>query len=178
MSNLTSFKAQLTGGGARTNLFSVTMTFPSDVSTGFAAGQKAEFLIKAAALPSSAITPIEVPYRGRKLKIAGDRTFEPWTITVINDTDMTIRNAFEEWSHRITRNDENTSVFGNNLDYMGSATIYQLDREANKVKAYDMLGCWPSQISSIEVSYENEGVQEFTVELQFQEWFSSDSTTA
>ena len=177
MSNLVDFKAQLTGGGARTNLFQVTMTFPDTVSGGRSAGEKAEFLIKAAALPSSAITPIEVPYRGRKLKIAGDRTFEPWTITVINDTDMTIRDAFEEWSHRITRNDENTSVFGNNLDYMGSATIYQLDREGNKVKSYEMQGCWPSQISTIEVSYENEGVQEFTVELQFQEW-SSNTTTA
>jgi hypothetical protein len=178
MSTLSNFKAQLTGGGARINLFQVTMSFPTDVLNGFDAGFKGQFLIKAAALPASVITPIELPYRGRKLKIAGDRTFEPWTITVINDTDMTIRNAFEDWSHRITRHDENTSAFGNNLNYMGSATIDQLDREGVIVKSYDMRGIWPSNIAAIEVNYETEGVQEFTVELQFQDWVTATTTVS
>ena len=178
MSTLTNFKAQLIGGGARQNLFSVSLAFPTDVSGGFLAAQRSEFLVKGASLPGSTISPIEVAYRGRKLKIAGDRQFaEPWQITVINDTNMDIRNAFEDWMHRVTRHDENTSVFGNNLNYMATASISQLDREGNPGKTYTMYDVWPSSIAAIELNYENEGIQEFTVELQYQHW-ESDTTVA
>lgn len=178
MSDLTNFKAQLIGGGARTNLFEVVLTFPDGVAGGSLAADRASFLIKAAALPSSTVTPIEVPYRGRILKVAGDRTFEPWTITVLNDTGMEIRNAFEEWMHRITRNEGNTSAFGNNLIYMATAEIFQLDREGNATKSYKMLDMWPSSVSAIDLTSEAGGIQEFQVTLEYSYWLSGDSTTA
>lgn len=178
MSTLTNFKAQLVGGGARTNLYQVVLTFPGDVSSGVLASSSASFLVKAAALPASTVTPIEVPYRGRILKVAGDRTFEPWNITVLNDTDMLIRNTFEEWMHRITRNEANTSAFGDTLEYMASATISQLDREGNVTKTYDMLDMWPSSVSAIELSSEAGGIQEFQVTLEYSYWTSGESTLA
>ena len=94
------FKSKLTGGGARGNLFKATANFP-----GFAGGdvELTSFMIKAASLPASVISPITIPYRGRQLQIAGDRTFEPWTITVINDTGMDVRNAFERWMNGYQR---------------------------------------------------------------------------
>jgi hypothetical protein len=177
MSTITNFKAQLLGGGARTNLFSVLLSFPNDVTGGFFASQRAEYLVKAAALPASTVTPIEVPYRGRILKVAGDRTFEPWTVTVLNDTGMEIRNAFEDWMHRVTRHEGNTSAFGNNLDYMATASISQLDREGNAGKTYTMVDVWPSSVSAIDLTSEAGGIQEFQVTLEYQYWVS-DTTVA
>lgn len=175
--SLTNFKAQLIGGGARTNLFAVTLSFPNAVTGGFFAANSAEYLVKAAALPASTITPIEVPYRGRVLKVAGDRTFEPWTITVLNDTGMEIRNAFEDWMHRVTRHDENTAAFGNNLNYMATASISQLDREGRAGKTYTMIDVWPSSVSAIDLTSEAGGIQEFQVTLEYQYWVS-DTTVA
>ena len=98
---ITDFKSKLTGGGARPNLFEVELAFPSAVGVDNDTLQKARFLVKAAALPASTVAPIDVPFRGRILKIAGDRTFETWTIKVINDTDFSIRSAFEKWMNTI-----------------------------------------------------------------------------
>ena len=103
---ISDFKSRLTGGGARPNLFEVELAFPSSVAVDSEVLSKARFLVKAAALPSSTVAPIEIPFRGRILKIAGDRTFETWTITVINDTDFLIRSAFEKWMNVINKMDD------------------------------------------------------------------------
>ena len=107
---ISDFKSKLTGGGARPNLFEVELAFPNAVAIENDVLQKARFLVKAAALPSSTINPIEIPFRGRILKIAGDRTFETWTITVINDVDFVIRSAFEKWMNVINKLDDGTGL--------------------------------------------------------------------
>ena len=169
------FKSKLFGGGARSNLFKVEMGWPSVAGAGAQESELAGFLIKAASLPSSVIAPIEVPFRGRKMQIAGDRTFEPWTITVINDTNFALRNVFEKWMNGINAHSANTGAT-NTSDYFADASIYQLDKNGEKLKAYTFRGLWPSNLQAIEVSYETDGIQEFTVELQVQYW-ESDQTS-
>ena len=96
----------MSGGGARPNLFEVELAFPDAVAIANDVLQKSRFLVKAAALPASTIAPVEIPFRGRILKVAGDRTFETWTITVINDTDFVIRSAMEKWMNVINKLDD------------------------------------------------------------------------
>ena len=161
------FKSKLVGGGACSNLFKVTMNFP-----GYAGGdvELTSFMCKTAQFPASIVAPIMVPFRGRQLQIAGDRTFEPWTITVINDVGFEVRNAFEAWSNGINAHNANTGL-SNPTDYQADAIIEQLDKEGNTTKTYDFRGLWPSNVGAIDVSYETENaIQEFTVELQVQYW--------
>ena len=173
MSNLSQFKNQFLGG-ARPNLFEAEIYFPAGVTSASLASLKSKFLIKGAQLPGSVIAPIEVPYRGRKLKVAGDRTFEPWTITVINDVNMEIRNAFESWMNLINRHTSNTTGL-TQLNYYSDMHIKQLSREsATATKKYTFVGAFPTNISTIEVNYDtNDAVEEFTVELNYQYWTSN-----
>ena len=100
--NITEFRSRLTGGGARANLFEIEIAFPDDLGIDFnLVTDKVPFLVKAAEIPASNLGNIPVPYRGRVLPVAGDRTFDPWTVTVINDTDFQIRDAMEKWSNSI-----------------------------------------------------------------------------
>jgi hypothetical protein len=168
---ITDFKSKLTGGGARPNLFEVELSFPDAVNV---AGlndilQKARFLVKAANLPASNVAPIEVPFRGRTLKIAGDRTFDTWTVTVINDTDFAIRSAFEKWMNTINRVSDNTGVTNPAL-YQADAFVYQLDRTGETLRKYHFYDVFPTQVTAIELSYDAQGIQEFQVELQVQWW--------
>jgi len=163
------FKSKLTGGGARSNLFKATVNFP-----GYAGGdvELTSFLIKTAQLPSSVIAPITIPFRGRQLQIAGDRTFEPWTITVINDANMTVRNAFERWMNGINQHSANTGL-SNPTDYQADMVVEQLNKAGEVTKRYDFRGTFPTNVSSIDVSYDSENtIEEFTVELQVQYWES------
>ena len=173
MSNLSQFKNQFLGG-ARPNLFEAEIYFPTGVVNASLASLKSKFLIKGAQLPSSVIAPIEVPYRGRKLKVAGDRTFEPWTITVINDVNMEISNAFESWMNLINSHTSNTAGL-TQLNYYLDMHVKQLSRDsANPTKKYTFVGAFPTNISAIEVNYEtNDAVEEFTVELNYQYWTSN-----
>lgn len=164
------FKAKLAGGGARSNLFRVTCNFPD-----FADGDsdKASFMIKTAALPSSLIANITIPFRGRQLQVAGDRAFEPWAITVINDTDFDLRNAFERWMDGINAHRENTGL-ANPDEYNQDLLVDQLDKEGNVIKQYVFRGCWPSSVSAIDVSYDAENtIEEFGVEFQITYWESN-----
>ena len=104
---ITDFKSKLSGGGARSNLFEVVLSFPDIAPADVTVLDKSRFLVKSAALPGSAITPLDVAFRGRTLKVAGDRTFESWTVTIINDTDFSIRSAFENWMNKIPINAKN-----------------------------------------------------------------------
>lgn len=164
------FKSKLVGGGARPNLFKATVNFPA-----YAGGEVelTSFLIKAASLPASTIGTVNVPFRGRQVLIAGDRTFEPWTVTIINDTDFKIRNAFERWMNGINQHRNNTGLT-NPVDYQADMSVAQLDKSGNEVKKYNFRGCFPTAVSAIELSYESTDViEEFTVELQVQYWESN-----
>lgn len=167
------FKSKLIGGGARNNLFKCIVNFPA-----YAGGdtELTSFLCKAGQLPASVVAELAVPFRGRQLKIAGDRTFENWTITVINDTTMEVRNAMERWSNGINEHVNNTGLLNPN-DYMADMAVEQLDRAGNVTKRYDIKGAFPVNISAIELSYDtNDQIEEFTVDLAYQYW-ESDTTS-
>jgi len=164
---ISDFKSKLTGGGARANLFEVVLTFPDLAQPDSAVLDKARFLVKAARLPASNIQQIDVAFRGRILKIAGDRTFDSWSITVINDTDFAIRSAFERWMNVINRLSDNTGAV-NPADYQADAYVYQLDRDGQSLRSYRFYDTFPTQVGPIELSYDATGIQEFTVELQVQ----------
>ena len=167
------FKSKLRGGGARPNLFKATVNFP-----GYAGGdvELTSFLCKTAQLPASIMNVFEVPFRGRQLKMAGDRTFEPWTVTIINDTDFSIRNAMERWMNGINAHQANTGL-SNPIDYQADLIIEQLDRDGETLKTYNFRGCFPTNVSAIDVSYETvDTIEEFTVEFQVQYW-ESDTTS-
>ena len=166
---ISNFKSKLTGGGARANLFEVVLTFPDTAQPDSAVLDKARFLVKGANLPASNVAQIEVPFRGRVLKIAGDRTFDSWTVTVINDTDFAIRSAFEKWMNTINRLSDNTGLT-NPADYQADAYVYQLDRDGSTLRSYRFFDTFPTQVGPIELSYDAQGIQEFTVELQVQYW--------
>ena len=167
------FKAKLTGGGARANLFKATLGFP-----GFVTGdvELASFMVKATQLPGSTIAAIPVAFRGRQLQIAGDRTFEPWSVTIINDTNFSLWNSFEEWMNGINQHNNNTGMT-NPSDYMADMAVAQLDKDGTVVKNYNIRGCFPTALAPIEVGYENaDTIEEFTVEFQLQYW-ESDHTS-
>ena len=163
---ITDFKSKLIGGGARPNLFEVELAFPDSIGIDNDVKEKSRFLVKAAALPASNITPIDVNFRGRILKIAGDRTFDTWTVTVINDTDFSIRSAFEKWMNVINRLSDATG-FNNPADYQQDAYIHQLDRDGSTLRTYKFYDIFPTNLSQMDLSYETtDTIEEFTVELQ------------
>ena len=166
---ITDFKSKLSGGGTRSNLFEVELAFPAAVGVDAVVLDKSRFLVKAAALPASNVTPLEVAFRGRTLKLSGDRTFETWTITVINDTDFAIRSAFEKWSNYMNRLSDNTGTTDPAL-YQADAFVYQLNRDGSILRAYHFYDVFPTSIGSINLSYETDSIQEFTVEMQVHWW--------
>lgn len=174
--NVAEMRSQLTGGGARPTLFSVQITNPIDGVADF----KVPFMVKTAQLPASNMNPIEVPYFGRKIKIAGDRTFEEWTVTVINDEDFAIRNAMERWMNAIN------SHIGNLRDaavlspeaYKTQAQITQFSKTGAPLRVYNFNGLFPSNLSAIETSWEtNDTVEEFTITFQYDWWDVSGGVT-
>lgn len=167
------FKSKLVGGGARSNLFRAVVNFPA-----YAIGdvELTSFMCKAAQLPASVIAPITIPFRGRQVQVAGDRTFEPASLTIINDTNFAVRNAFERWMNGINQNRTNTGIT-NPTSYQADVVIEQLDKSGLIVKSYFLRGCFPTNLSAIDVSYDNENaIEEFTVEMQVQYWDSNSTS--
>tara|TARA_B100001093_G_scaffold358027_1_gene342612 strand:- start:7381 stop:7905 length:525 start_codon:yes stop_codon:yes gene_type:complete len=161
------FKAKLKGGGARPNLFRATVNFPA-----YAGGdvELTSFMCKAAQLPASVMNVIEVPFRGRQLKIAGDRTFEVWSPTIINDTGFEVRNALEKWMNGINGHSANTGIT-NPVGYQADLLVEQLDKDGSVLKTYNFRGCFPTNLSAIELSYDTvDTLEEFTAEFQVQYW--------
>jgi len=166
---ITDFKSRLTGGGTRSNLFEIVLSFPDVAKVDATILDKLRFLIKTANLPASNVAALPVAFRGRTLQVAGDRTFDSWTITVINDTDFALRSAFENWMNKINRVSDNTGVTNPAL-YHADAFAYQLDRSGETLRAYHFYDIFPTQISPINLSYDTEGIEEFTVEMQVLWW--------
>ena len=180
------FRSRLTGGGARSNLFEVKITFPDYIGKEDEATltDQVPFLVKAAEIPASNLGNIPVPFRGRVLPVAGDRTFDPWTVTIINDTNFKIRNAMERWSNGI--NDlQSSQGFINPEIYQQSATVTQLNRGFNATKApastvesddkaievlrtYKFEGIYPNVVSSIPLDYgATDQIEEFQVTFNY-----------
>ena len=167
---ITGFKSKLAGGGARPNLFEVELAFPDALNIDNDVKEKSRFLVKAASLPASNIAPIDINFRGRILKVAGDRTVDTWTITVMNDVDFAIRNAFELWMNQINKLSDNTGTT-NPAEYQPDAFVHQLDRDGSTLRTYKFHDVFPTNISAQDLSYETtDTIEEFTVELQVQWW--------
>ena len=188
------------GDLARPNLFQVELTFPqaglegAGIGGSGGAGDAAEaaagetntdstlatLLVKAANIPASTVGVIEVPYRGRTIKIAGDRTFEPWTVTVLNDANFVIRSQLENWSTQIQALQQNFQSFDAPQQYQTNAIVRQYDRQSEQTRAYKFEGIWPSNISAIDLAWDsNDTPEEYTVEFQVQYWtYASDVNAA
>ena len=122
------------------------------------------------------MTAIDVPFRGRQLRVAGDRTFEPWTVTIINDTDFAVRDSMERWANGINNHKANTGLT-NPTDYQADLLVEQLDRDESVIKTYNFRGCFPVNIAAIELNYETvDTIEEFTVEFAIQYWESNSTT--
>ena len=174
MANIADFKAQMIGGGARPNQFRVDLTFPSYVGLGAIAGQRAQFLCKAAQLPASTIETLPVLYRGRPVNFAGERTFQPWTVTVYNDTTFGIRNALEQWQSGI-QNYNTTDGRTNPSDYQVDLTVTQLDRGGAEIKSYKFVDAMPTLIGAVALDYEQQNaIEMFDVEFTYN-FFTSDT---
>ena len=177
--NISDFKSKLIGGGARPNLFEVELNTLPDGVTGWDA-DSFQFLCKAAALPAQNIASIDVPFRGRIFKVAGDRTIDTWTVTVINDEDFVLRTAFENWTQQIA--DLTTNLGATDpSSYMTNAKVFQLGRGSSKastnssgnenvvLKEYEFIDIFPTSVSAIDLSYDTgDTIEEYTVEFQVQ----------
>ncbi len=177
---ISNFKSALIGGGARPNLFVVELTtLPNGVVWD---ADNFRYMCKASSLPASNIAAIDVPFRGRIFKVAGDRTIETWSVTIINDEDFKLRNAFEQWMEQIAKLDNN---LGATLpeSYMTNATVFQLGRgstpsstdsvgNSNAVlKQYEFVDIFPTSISAIDLSYDSsDTIEEFTVDFNVQSY--------
>tara|TARA_A100001388_G_C28552803_1_gene395683 strand:- start:46 stop:660 length:615 start_codon:yes stop_codon:yes gene_type:complete len=169
--SIVDFRSRMTGGGARSNLFEVNIQYPTGIDDATATGD-GEFLIKAAEIPAANLGNIPVPFRGRVLPVAGDRTFDPWTVTVINDTDFKIRDRMEKWSNFI--NDIQTSQGEvNPEDYQTSAMVQQLGRSSASnnipvLRSYQFVGIYPNAVSSIPLDYgATDQIEEFQVTFNY-----------
>lgn len=170
MAKIDDFRARLSGGGARPSQFKVMLTFPSWVTEGPYAAASGEFLIKATTLPASTIAPIEVPYRGRMAKIAGERQFQNWNVTIINDNDFLIRNALESWSRGILENDDTYGRMEPS-SYTSDMIVQQLDRNEGVLKEYKFFNCFPQVIGEIGLDFSaTTQIEEYQVEFSIDYW--------
>ena len=175
MANINDFKAKLAGGGARPNQFKVTMPFPGYAQVGGEIEDLA-FLCTATSIPAMSVGNINVPFRGRQIKIAGDRTFGDWSVTILNDTNFKLRNAFERWQNGINNMSDNEGLT-NPVDYQVDAFVDHLDRNGNTIKTYTLRGLFPTGIGEIDLNYDEQAaVEEFGVTFRYQ-YFESNTTT-
>ena len=183
--SITNFRDRLVGGGARPNMFEVNITLPEQVQGLGDISQDMRFLVKAAEIPAANIGNIPVPFRGRVLPVAGDRTFNPWTVTVINDAQFNIRDAMEQWSNLI--NDLQFDVGDiNPADYQTKAEVFQLSRQSQgsggqsagkggeiiqTLRTYNFEGIYPTEVSSIALDYgATDQIEEFQVTFNYLFW--------
>ena len=169
------FKAVLQGGGVRPTMFQVEMTFPDAVVIDpTQATNEGTYLIKASNLPASNVGVINVPFRGRQLKVSGDRTFDDWAVVVTNDVSFTLRKGFEKWSELIQN--MNYALGANELDdYFATAIVRQLDRDGNQLRAYKFQGIWPSTVDAIDLAFDStDTVEEYGVTFNVQYWAAID----
>lgn len=166
--NINDLRSQLTFGGAKPSLFQVQITNP----VNGIADIKVPFMVKAATIPSSTLSTIEVPYFGRKIKLPGDRSFAEWSVTVINDEDFAIRNAMEQWMASINSHQGNitTLASASPLQYKAQAQITQFSKTGIPLRVYNFNGLFPVEISAIDMNWETDGIEDFTVTFQYDWW--------
>ena len=177
--NVGEFRANMLGDGARPNLFAVTLTFPTNVTNGTAAGQKTTFMAKAAQLPGSTLGSVPVYYFGRELKFAGNRTFTDWTLQIINDEDFVVRNALESWMNSINSNEGNirNANASTPTSYSVDAQVTQFGKTGQPIKSYNFVGMFPLDVAPIDLDWgSNDTIEEYSATFAFQYWTSNTTT--
>lgn len=172
------FLANFQGGGARPNRYEVILTFPAGVGGGTEATRKISFTCKAASIPASNLGVIDVPYKGRQVKVPGDRVFDDWNVTIILDNDFLGRNIFERWHNLINGNESNvaTNGFINPSNAYARATVNQLDREDKIVATYDVEGMFPTLVGELTVGYDqNDMTMDQQVTFAINNWKSANT---
>lgn len=173
--NVNEFSSALTGGGARNSLFQVQITNPingvSDIQV--------PFMCKSAQIPAASLGVIEVPYFGRQVKLAGNRTYAEWAPTIINDEDFAIRNGLEQWSNAINSFQGNINNAGGSAPnlYKSNAQVTQYSKTGEILRVYNFVGIFPSEVSTIDLSWESETVEEYTATFQYDYWEVVGGTT-
>ena len=169
--SIDNFKSVLQGGGVRPTMFQVELTFPNGtVADATAMTNEGIFLCKGTQLPASNVTQIPVPFRGRQLKVSGDREFDDWTVTITNDVSFQLRAGMEKWSELVQNH--NFALGANTLDeYFATAIVRQLDRQGNQLRAYAFEGIWPTSVAQIGLDMgDTNSVEEYEVSFAVQYW--------
>ena len=171
--NISAFKSNgLVYGGARPSLFTVFMSVPTGIGIDNVSVDKFRFVCKTAELPESTVGSIEVPYFGRKIKVAGDRTFSDWGVSVLNDEDFAVRALFEAWSNALNRMVANVRdpVLATE-NYKVDLDILQYGKDGTTIRAYQLVGAWPTTIGPIGLNWESQNqVEEFSVNFAYDYW--------
>lgn len=177
--NVNQFRTQLTGDGARPNLFEVRLNFPSYVQGRSSATLKSAFMVKTAQLPGATVGSVPAFYFGREVKIAGNRTFADWTVTVLNDEDFIVRNAMESWIRGINDNETNLRTALTTQEYAVDAQVFQYSKVGGTpIKSYKFVGMFPVDITPIDLDWgSNDTIEEFSVTFQYQYWETQDRDT-
>ena len=173
--NVERFKSSLTNGGARPNQFMVQLSFPTYVAGGQLAKDRAPFLVSVAELPGQTVNPAIVQYRGREVKFVGDRIYAPFTITVLNDAEMSIRSAMEQWMGGM---EDYVGKFGRlqPAEYQRDMQVFQLDRNGNALKQYRIANAFPVDLSPVALDFgANDQISTFTVTFQYQHFTISNN---
>lgn len=176
--SISNFLANFQGGGYRPNRYEVILTFPQGVPDALAAGNKITFTCKAASIPGSTMGVVDVPYMGRMAKVAGDKTWDDWNVSIFLDTDFISRGVFERWHDLILGFDSNVASqgFSNPTNYFASGQVFALDREDRVVQKYEINGAWPTNVGEVTLGFDqNDQVAEFAVTFAINGW-KSDNT--
>ena len=169
--NINDFKTALSQGGARANLFEVTIAAPP-VSGSLA---NFKFLCKTTTIPTSVIAPISIPFMGRDIKMAGDRTFDTWSTTIINDENFQIRNTLEQWLNYI-KNHAEVKQTGTIKSYKKTATVKQLSKGGKTLKSYEFKNAWPTSLTEIPLDMGSGEIEEFSCVWNYDYWESTTTT--
>jgi hypothetical protein len=173
--NVNQFRTQLQGDGARPNLFEVRLNFPGYVTARSTAALKSTFMVKTAQLPGSTIGSVPVNYFGREVKVAGNRTFADWTVTIINDEDFVLRNAMENWLRGINDNVTNLRRALTTQQYTSDAVVNQYGKGGKILKSYKFVGMFPVDVTPIDLDWgSNDAIEEYSVTFQYQYWETTD----
>jgi len=159
-------------GGARPSLFQVELSNLTGLTFGGNSVDKFTFACQAAALPAASVSQIEVPYFGRKIKVAGERSFDNWTVTIMNDEDFKVRSLFELWSNALNSLESNLRQGGLDLEnYKGDLVVRQYAKSGEEIRAYRIIGAFPTDISAIDLNWSSTGtVESFTVTFAYDYW--------
>ena len=174
--NINSFREELEFGGARASLFSIELQNPVD-STG---DDKIRFMARATAIPSSSIGFSEVPYFGRTIKVAGQRRYDDWLITVINDEDFAVRHALEAWHNSLNSHEPNVrdSGYQRPESYKRDGSVIQYSKSGDILRKYKFVGCFPSDLTAIGLDWaQSDVIEEFQVNFKYDYWLLDESTS-